>query len=151
MTQRDRWHVASMLFRQRAQGVSCMGKSIMKKLICATSVVLLALMCNAASAAGLSRVIIIQTTNLTAYLHEIDTLRTQYKSAGLPITIRVARARYAGAEAGTIAVVIDMPDFAALSKLDDLQKSNAGIAATMDRLGKIRKITSDSLYEVLSP
>jgi hypothetical protein len=124
----------------------------MKKLfICATSAVLLALMANGALAAGLSRVIIIQTTNLTAYLHEIDTLRTQYKSAGLPITIRVSRGLYAGAEAGSVAVVVDMADFATLAKLNDLQKSNAGIAATMDRIGKIRKITSDSLYEVLSP
>jgi len=122
-----------------------------KLLIGATGALLLAFVCNAAVAAGLSRVIIIQTTNLTAYLHEIDTLRTQYKGAGLPITIRVSRAVFAGSEAGSVAVVVDMPDYATLSKLNDLQKSNAGIAATMDRIGKIRKITSDSLYEVLSP
>jgi hypothetical protein len=77
---------------------------------------------------GVSGVIIIRTTNLTAYLHEIDTLRTQYQGAGLPITIRVSRAVYAGSEAGSVAVVVDMPDYATLSKLNDLQKSNAGIA-----------------------
>ena len=152
MTQRDRPRVASMLLHQRTQGVFRTGKANMKKLLIgATGALLLAFVCNAAVAAGLSRVIIIQTTNLTAYLHEIDTLRTQYKGAGLPITIRVSRAVFAGSEAGSVAVVVDMPDYATLSKLNDLQKSNAGIAATMDRIGKIRKITSDSLYEVLSP
>jgi hypothetical protein len=44
-----------------------------------------------------------------------------------------------------------MPDLATLAKVDDAQKTNAEIAATMQRIGALRKIVSDSLYEELSP
>ena len=109
----------------------------------------LALGAHAAAAAGLQRVIIVQPTDVAAYLKEIDTLRGLFKKAGVTVTLKVWRARFAAAEAGTIVVTEEVADLATLARLDDLQKSNPDIAATMGRIGKIRKITSDSLYEGL--
>jgi hypothetical protein len=107
----------------------------------------LALAVGSASAAPIARVISVQVTDLKAYAHEVDVLQGQMKKAGVAVTIRIWRARFAGAEAGTLIVAIEMPDLATLAKVDELQKSNADIAATMQKIGALRKIVSDSLYE----
>ena len=107
----------------------------------------LALAAGSASAATIARVIGVQVTDLKAYAHEVDVLQGQMKKAGVAVTIRIWRARFAGAEAGTLIVAIEMPDLATLAKVDELQKSNADIAATMQKIGALRKIVSDSLYE----
>lgn len=46
-------------------------------------------------------------------------------------------------------VSIEMADLATLATVDAAQKSNAAIAATMQRIGALRKIASDSLYAEL--
>lgn len=116
----------------------------------AVAVLGLALACHSASAAGLLRVIVVQASDLHAYLHEIDTLRGQFKKAGVAVTIRAFRARFAGSEAGAVVVSVEMADLATLAKVDNLQNSNADIVATMERIAKNRKIVSDSLYEELT-
>ena len=124
----------------------------MRRIIIGTcAAVALAFMSGAAAAAGISRVIIVQPSDLTAYLHELDTLRGQLKKAGVVVTLRVWRARFAAAETGTVVVTEDLADLATLAKVDDLLKSNADMAATMARIAKLRKITSDSLYEIRLP
>jgi hypothetical protein len=100
-----------------------------------------------ASAATIARVIGVQVTDIKAYAHEVDVLQGQFKKAGVAVTIHIWRARFAGSEAGTLIVAIEMPDLATLAKVDELQKSNPEIAATMQRIGPLRKIVSDSLYE----
>ena len=107
----------------------------------------LALAAGTASAATIARVIGVQVTDLKAYAHEVDTLQGQLKKAGVAVTIRIWRARFAASDAGSLIVAIEMPDLAALAKVDELQKSNAEIAATMQKIGALRKIVSDSLYE----
>jgi hypothetical protein len=131
---------------------SRVGGCIMKKLIVCCWVGLgVALISGSAFAAQIARIIVVQAPDLGAYLHEVDALRGEFKKAGLAVTVRVWRARFAGPEAGTVVVSIGMADLMTLAKLDDLQKSNAEIAATMGRIGKLRKIVSDSLYDELSP
>jgi hypothetical protein len=107
----------------------------------------LALAVGSASAAPIARVISVQVTDLKAYAHEVDVLQGQMKKAGVAVTIRIWRARFAGSDAGTLIVAIEMPDLATLAKVDELQKSNTEIAATMQKIGALRKIVSDSLYE----
>jgi len=107
----------------------------------------LALAAGSASAAPIARVISVQVTDLKAYAHEVDVLQGQMKKAGVAVTIRIWRARFAGSDAGTLIVAIEMPDLATLAKVDELQKSNTEIAATMQKIGALRKIVSDSLYE----
>jgi len=124
-----------------------------KVILSALAVVGLAL----GSAAALSapttlRVIAVQTPDVKSYRHEVETLQGEFKKEGLPVTLRVWRATYAGPDTGTIIVTVEVPDLATLAKVEDaLMKPNSALGATMKRIDAIRKITSDSLYEELSP
>ena len=98
------------------------------------------------------RVIAVQTPDIKAYRHEVETLQGEFKKEGLPVTLRVWRATYAGPDTGTIIVTVEVPDLATLAKIEDaVLKPNSPLSATMKRIEAIRKITSDSLYEELSP
>jgi hypothetical protein len=98
------------------------------------------------------RVIAIQTSDIKTYRHEVDTLQGEFKKEGLPVTLRVWRATYAGPDTGTIIVTVEVPDLGTLAKIEDaVMKPNSALGATMKRIEAIRKIASDSLYEELSP
>jgi hypothetical protein len=98
------------------------------------------------------RVIAIQTSDIKTYRHEVETLQGEFKKEGLPVTLRVWRATYAGPDTGTIIVTVEMPDVATLAKIEEaVMKPNSALGATMKRIEAIRKIASDSLYEELSP
>jgi len=101
----------------------------------------------AANAPTTLRVIVVQTSDVSAYLHEVNALQEIYKKAGSPINLRVWRATFAGNDAGTIVVSVEYPNFMALAKGYDLQRSNQDIMAAMKKIGGLRKIVSDSLYE----
>jgi len=132
----------------RAQGASAQWGEVMRRiLLSAFAVTALALGFGPASAAPIARIIGVQVTDLKAYAHEVDVLRGQFKKAGVMVTLRIWRARFAGSDAGNLFVAVEMPDLATLAKVDELQKSNADIAATMQKIGAMRKIVSDSLYE----
>ena len=98
------------------------------------------------------RVIAIQTSDIKTYRHEVDTLQGEFKKEGLPVTLRVWRATYAGPDTGTIIVTVEVPDIGTLAKIEEaVTKPNSALGATMKRIEAIRKIASDSLYEELSP
>ena len=98
------------------------------------------------------RVIAVQTPDIKTYRHEVETLQGEFKKEGLPVTLRVWRATYAGPDTGTIIVTVEVPDLATLAKIEDaVLKPNSPLSATMKRIEAIRKITSDSLYQELSP
>jgi hypothetical protein len=98
------------------------------------------------------RVIAVQTSDIKTYRHELDTLQGEFKKEGLPVTLRVWHATYAGPDTGTIIVTVEVPDLATLAKVEDaVAKPNSPLAATMKRIEAIRKITSDSLYEEVNP
>ena len=106
----------------------------------------------ALSASTTLRVIAVQTSDIKSYRHEVDILQGQFKKEGLPVTLRVWRATYAGPDTGTIIVTVEVPDLATLAKVEDaVLKPNSALGATMKRIEAIRKIASDSLYEELSP
>lgn len=120
-------------------------------LLCGWMALGLALASGAALAAPVLRVIVVDTRDLKAYLHEVEQLRAEYKKAGVPITLRAWRATFAGPDAGSVVVTVEVADLATLAKVQEMQKSNAEIAATMQRIGALRHIDSDSLFEELSP
>ncbi len=97
------------------------------------------------------RVLAVQTNDVPGYTHEVETLQALYKKAGQPVTLRVWRATFAGADTGTIVVTAEMPNLAALAKMSDSMRSNPEINAEMNKIGGMRKIVSDSLYELLTP
>ena len=126
-----------------------MGKFILSVL----AVMGLALVSAAAlPASTVLRVIAIQTSDIKTYRHEVDTLQGEFKKEGLPVTLRVWRATYAGPDTGTIIVTVEVPDIGTLAKIEEaVTKPNSALGATMKRIEAIRKIASDSLYEELSP
>jgi hypothetical protein len=98
------------------------------------------------------RVIAIQTPDIKTYRHEVETLQGEFKKEGLPVTLRVWRATYAGPDTGTIIVTVEVPDIGTLAKIEEaVTKPGSALGATMKRIEAIRKIASDSLYEELSP
>jgi hypothetical protein len=113
----------------------------------------LALVSTVATAASTTlRVIAVQTSDIKTYRHEVEVLQGDFKKEGLPVILRVWRATYAGPDTGTIIVTVEVPDLATLAKIQDAgMKPGSAVGATMKRIEAIRKITSDSLYEELSP
>jgi hypothetical protein len=98
------------------------------------------------------RVIVVQTSDIKTYRHEVETLQGEFKKEGLPVTLRVWRATYAGPDTGTLIVTVEVPDLATLAKIEDaVAKPSSALGATMKRIEAIRKIASDSLYEEISP
>ena len=106
----------------------------------------------AVSASTVLRVIAVQTPDIKTYRHEVETLQGEFKKEGLPVTLRVWRATYAGPDTGTIIVTVEVPDIGTLAKIEEaVMKPNSALGATMKRIEAIRKIASDSLYEELVP
>src|SRR6267154_2212021 len=91
------------------------------------------------------RVIVVQTADVPGYVHEVETLQALLKKAGQAATLRVWRASYAGPETGTIVVTVEVPNLAALAKLEDTIRTNPDISAEMKKVSAMRKIVSDSL------
>ena len=97
------------------------------------------------------RVLAVQTSDVQGYTREVEALQALYRKSGQPVTLRVWRATYAGPDTGTIVVTAELPNLAALAKMADSMRSNAEISAEMNKIGGMRKIVSDSLYELLTP
>ncbi len=97
------------------------------------------------------RVLAVQTNDVQGYTREVETLQALYRKMGQQVTLRVWRATFAGPDAGTIVVTAELPNLAALAKMNDAMRSNQEIGAQMNKIGAMRKIVSDSLYELLTP
>jgi len=127
----------------------------MKKIVLSAAFAgLFALTASLAAAAADStvlRVLAVQTSDVPGYTHEVETLQALYRKAGQPVTLRVWRATYAGPDTGTIVVTAELPNLAALAKMADAIRSNPEIGAEMNKIGGMRKVVSDSLYELLTP
>ena len=97
------------------------------------------------------RVIVVQTTDVAAYEHELEVVAAIYKKLGVKVAIEAYRALYAGPEAGAIALSIEVPNLAALAKMNEMQRTQPEIMAEMKKIAAMRKIVSDSVYEKLTP
>ena len=111
---------------------------------------LIASLSAAAADSAVSRVSVVQTADVPGYVHEVETLQALLKKAGVAATLRVWRATYAGVDAGSIVVIVEVPNLAGIAKVEDTIRSNPDLAAEMKKINAMRKIVSDSLYEALS-
>ncbi|MEY2853336.1 MAG: hypothetical protein RL030_468 [Pseudomonadota bacterium] len=96
------------------------------------------------------RVIIVQTADVPAYVRELETLKSIYKKHGLDITVDAYQATYAGPEAGSVAVTVQVANLAALAKMNEITRTQPDVVAEMKKIGAMRKIVSDSVYEKLT-
>ena len=97
------------------------------------------------------RVTVVETPDVKAYRHEIDKLLALERTVVPELTIRVWRARFAGAEVGTLIVASEVPNLAALAKIDEFGRTSSDFQASMRRLEQLRRIVSDSVYEEVAP
>jgi hypothetical protein len=80
-------------------------------------------LCAASSAAfaqktTVLRVVVVKTDNPAAYAQELEKGRQLMKSMGIPATIRVWQARFAGPEAGAVVASIEYPSMTAFAEAD---------------------------------
>lgn len=97
------------------------------------------------------RVIVVETPDVKAYRHELEKLLALERTVVPEATIRVWRARFAGAEVGTLIVAAEVPSLAALAKVDEFGRTSPEYQASMRRLEQLRRIVSDSVYEEVAP
>lgn len=98
---------------------------------------------------AVQRVIVVQTDDVNAYLKELDAARSITKRLGGTSVIRVWRARFAGDSAGSIVVTIEYASMMAYAREEEKAQSDPEEQALLARLGKMRRILSDSLYAEL--
>lgn len=97
------------------------------------------------------RVVMVQTSDPAAYVKELERGKELMKKAGMTGQIRVWRARFAGGDAGAIAVGIEYADMATFAAEDKKMQTDPEVSAWLKGLDKLRKIVSDSLYDELKP
>lgn len=96
------------------------------------------------------RVIVVQTADAPAYLHELAALKAIYNKLGGTYTLRVWRATYAGTDTGAVVVTIEYANIQAFAKLQGILHTNQEVAAEMKKLSGLRAVLSDSLYDELT-
>ncbi len=99
--------------------------------------------------AEVSRVVVAKTSNVPAYLKEMDKVRALLKRSGSDASVRVWRARFAGPNAGMLVVTIEYADMATFAADDAKMRADAEYDGLIKGLDAIRTIESDSLYEEL--
>jgi uncharacterized protein YbjT (DUF2867 family) len=114
-------------------------------------VVVFLLVCVASSAAfaqkgTVLRVVVVKTDSPAAYAQELEKGRQLMKSMGIPATIRVWQARFAGPEAGSVVASIEYPSMTALAEAEAKLAASSDYQNWIKGLDKVRKIVSDSLY-----
>ncbi len=97
------------------------------------------------------RVVTVKTDNPDGYVAEIAKGQAILKRMGSAAHVRVWRARFAGDRTGTIVVAVEFPSLAAMAKDDAMTSTNAEYQSWLKGLDRIRTITSDSLYDELTP
>jgi len=127
-----------------------MKRKIASALITTAALFLVGGLAHAAEPATL-RVLVVQPSNLKAYVHEVGVAQGILKKAGAPGTLRVWQAQFAGAEAGTVVVSIEFANLAALARYYEAARTNTEFAAELAKLVTMRKVVSDSLYQELGP
>jgi hypothetical protein len=95
------------------------------------------------------RVIVVETENVDGYIKELEHGKAMLKSSGSPAQLRVWQATFAGPNTGTVVVSVEYPSLTAFADDNAKLKANAEYQTWLKGLDRIRKITSDSLYNEL--
>lgn len=109
------------------------------------------LLSGTAAQAAVLRVVVVETSDAAAYTKAVEQGKALMKAKGLPADIRVWRARFAGERAGAVVVAVEYASLEALAKADATMNTDADLKAWLASLNKLRKVTSDSIYEELKP
>ena len=95
------------------------------------------------------RVVVVETSDAAAYMGELAKIRATLTRLGSKSTLRVWRARFAGPNAGAVIISIEYPDMATFAADDAKSQADPEFTSLVKGLDRLRKVTSDSLYEEL--
>lgn len=123
-----------------------MKRKIASMLVSVTGVLMLAGLAHAAEPVAL-RVLVVQPSDLKAYAHELGVAVGILKKIGIPATLRVWQAQFAGPEAGTVVVSLEFANLATMARYYEAARANADLAAELAKIATLRKVVSDSLYQ----
>ena len=110
-----------------------------------------ALLCTGVANAGTMRVVVVETSDVAGYVKLLEEGKALLKKKGSQSELHVWYGRYAGPDVGHVAVTIVYPSLESLAKDDGMMRTDAELSGWLERVAKIRKIVSDSIYEELKP
>jgi hypothetical protein len=93
------------------------------------------------------RVVVVETKDMAGYMADLGRIRAAQQRLGSKVTMRVWRARFAGTDAGALAVALEYPDWPSFAADDAAQKSDTEYSSILKGLDAKRRIVSDSIYE----
>lgn len=108
----------------------------------------------AAESAGpaIMRVVVIQTSDLKTYAHELSVEEGMLHKVGVNCTFKVWEAHYAGPDTGTIVVALQFADWDNFTRYLNAGKMHPDLGAQMAKFNpSLRKVLSDSVYEEIPP
>jgi hypothetical protein len=124
-------------------------KSMLAALACAAALAAVPF-ATAAADTPILRVVVVQPTDTAAYVKEVTALRGMFKQLGIPATLRVWHATYAGPETGTIVVALEFPNMQAVASYSQTLRASPEATAQLAKVTALRMLISDSLYEELT-
>ena len=98
---------------------------------------------------GWTRVIMVKTDNVSAYMQQLEKGKAMMKRLGINTTLHVYRATFAGSGTGQVVVTQEYPSWAALADAQAKTAGDAEFSAWLKNLDSVRTIVSDSLYKEL--
>lgn len=98
------------------------------------------------------RVVIIQTSDLKTYAHELSVEESMLHRVGVNCTFKVWEAHYAGSETGTIVVALQFASWDMFTRYLNAGKTHPDLGAQMAKFNpSLRKVVSDSVYLEVPP
>ena len=98
------------------------------------------------------RVVVIQTSELKTYAHELSVEEGMLRRVGVNCSFKVWQAHYAGAETGTIVVALQFANWDMFTRYLNAGKMHPDLGAQMAKFNpSLRKVVSDSVYEEVPP
>jgi hypothetical protein len=120
--------------------------------ISALAVTALSLLCPPGPVAGaVLRVVTLETTDVAAYVKEVERGNALLKKGGSSASMRVWRGQFAGADAGKLVVQLEYPDLAALARDNEKFSKDPEMQSWLKSVERLRKVLSDSVYQELRP
>lgn len=95
------------------------------------------------------RVVVVKTADPAAYAQELEKAKSITLRLGITVKTHIWRATFAGPDTGVIVVSQEYPSFAAFSEASRKAMADPEYLQFIRNLGKIRTVTSDSLYQEL--
>lgn len=98
------------------------------------------------------RVVVIQTSDLKTYAHELSVEESMLRRVGVNCSFKVWQAHYAGPETGMVVVALQFANWDMFTRYLNAGKMHPELGAQMSKFNpSLRKVVSDSVYLEVPP